>query len=57
MTTIHLSAAPRPLGRNDILVSPIAWGMWRLAGAVAGARASIDAALEAGITLFDTADI
>ncbi|WP_287980551.1 MULTISPECIES: aldo/keto reductase family oxidoreductase [unclassified Sphingomonas] len=57
MTTIHLSAAPRPLGRSDILVSPIAWGMWRLAGAVAGARASIDAALEAGITLFDTADI
>lgn len=57
MTTIHLSAAPRPLGRSDILVSPIAWGMWRLAGAVSGARASIDAALEAGITLFDTADI
>lgn len=57
MTIIHLSAAPRPLGRSDILVSPIAWGMWRLAGAVSGARAAIDAALEAGITLFDTADI
>ena len=40
------------------MVSPLAWGMWRLAGDdVAAVRALIDAALEAGITLFDTADI
>jgi aryl-alcohol dehydrogenase-like predicted oxidoreductase len=39
-------------------VSPIAWGMWRFAGAdLATARARIDAAFEAGVTLFDTADI
>lgn len=39
-------------------VSPIAWGMWRFAGVgVATARARIDAAFEAGVILFDTADI
>ncbi|WP_245942373.1 aldo/keto reductase [Sphingomonas gilva] len=52
------SRQPRPLGKSGILVSPIAWGTWRLAGDdVAGVRAMIDAALGAGITLFDTADI
>lgn len=54
----HLSAESRPLGKSGILVSPIAWGMWRLRGDdVAGARALIEAALDSGITLFDTADI
>lgn len=48
---------PRRLGRSDIAVSPLAWGMWRLDGSVAETRARIDAALEAGITLLDTADI
>ena len=39
-------------------VAPIAWGMWRFAGVdLATARARIDAAFEAGVTLFDTADI
>ncbi|WP_152998758.1 aldo/keto reductase [Sphingopyxis sp. H115] len=39
-------------------VSPIAWGMWRFAGVdIRSARARIDAAFEAGVTLFDTADI
>lgn len=39
-------------------ISPIAWGMWRFAGVdVSVARARIDAAFEAGVTLFDTADI
>ena len=58
MTTLRLSSQPRPLGKSDILVSPIAWGMWRLAGDdLAAVRARIDAAREAGITLFDTADI
>ena len=54
----RLSAEPRPLGRSGILVSPIAWGMWRLRGDdIAGARTLIEAALNSGITLFDTADI
>jgi len=58
MTTIRLSAEPRPLGRSDILVSPIAWGMWRFTGEdVPAGRDLVEAALEAGITLFDTADI
>ena len=40
------------------MVAPLGWGMWRLAGAdVATARLRIDAALDAGCTLFDTADI
>lgn len=40
------------------MVSPIAWGMWRFAGRSADeGRALIEAAFDAGITLFDTADI
>ena len=40
------------------MVSPIAWGMWRFAGSdVAHARRLVEAALDAGVTLFDTADI
>ncbi len=58
MTTIRLSNEPRLLGKSGLLVSPLAWGMWRLAGIeTAAVRALIDAALGAGITLFDTADI
>ena len=58
MTTIRLSSQPRPLGKSGLSLSPLAWGMWRLAGDdVAATRALIDAALGAGITVFDTADI
>lgn len=58
MTSLRLSPDPRPLGKSELTVSPIAWGMWRFTGTdVAAARARVDAALEAGITLFDTADI
>ena len=58
MTTLRLSNEPRPLGKSGISVFPIAWGMWRLAGDdVAQARAKVEAALDAGITLLDTADI
>jgi predicted oxidoreductase len=39
-------------------VSSIAWGMWRFAGDdLRAARERVEAALEAGVTLFDTADI
>ncbi len=48
----------RPLGRSSLSVSPLAWGMWRFRGTdVAQAARLVHAALEAGITLFDTADI
>ena len=57
MTTIRLSSQPRPLGKSGLSVSPLAWGMWRLAGYVRAVRPLLVAALDAGITLFDTADI
>lgn len=58
MTALSISPNPRPLGKSGLEVFPVAWGMWRFAGVdVETARARIDAALEAGITLFDTADV
>lgn len=46
------------LGPNGPMVAPIAWGMWRFAGqSAAAAQALVETALDAGITLFDTADI
>lgn len=58
MTDIRSSASPRFLGRSGLVVSPLAWGMWRFAGVgIDYGRRLVDAALEAGITLFDTADI
>lgn len=56
----QLLPAPAPvvLGAGGPSVAPIAWGMWRFAGqSEAAAQALVEAALEAGITLFDTADI
>ena len=48
----------RLLGKSGIVVSSMAWGMWRFAGrSVDEARALVEAALDSGITLFDTADI
>ena len=50
--------APATVSLAGQEVAPIAWGMWRFAGADVGtARARIDAAFEAGVPLFDTADI
>ncbi|HLQ13267.1 MAG TPA: aldo/keto reductase [Steroidobacteraceae bacterium] len=52
------AAARVALGRSGIEVAPLGWGMWRFAGAdVATALRRIEAALEIGCTLFDTADI
>lgn len=61
-TQPRLSTDPVLLGKSGISVFPIAWGMWRLARAdgqddIGAIIARIEAALEAGITLFDTADI
>ena len=54
-------AGPRArarLGATDLSVSRLAWGMWRFKGHdLAQARALVDAALDSGINLFDTADI
>lgn len=58
MARLFPESQPRPLGAGGIEISSLAWGMWRLAGTdVQPVRALIDAALESGITLFDTADI
>lgn len=60
MSQLPAPPVTRSLGRSGIDVSPIAWGMWRLAE---GGRSATDAArlvhtaLDAGITLLDTADI
>lgn len=48
----------RKLGGTDIEISSIAWGMWRFCGDDCNtAQTRVEAALDAGITLFDTADI
>ena len=48
----------RTLGSSDIEVGSIAYGCWRLAGTdVATATNKIGTALDAGLTLIDTADI
>jgi len=58
---MNLAPAPHeriPLGTSGLEVAPLGWGMWRLPGADrGGARRRIEAALESGCTLFDTADI
>jgi predicted oxidoreductase len=60
MSDLPLPPASRRLGASDIEVSPIAWGMWRLAEngrTAADAARLVHAALDSGITFFDTADI
>ncbi|HEY8494988.1 MAG TPA: aldo/keto reductase [Myxococcota bacterium] len=58
MDALPLTTARRPLGRSGLAAFPIAWGGWRLVGDdVRRARAVIEAALEAGIELFDLADV
>lgn len=40
------------------MVTPLAWGMWRFKGDdLAAAQARVEAALAAGVALFDTADV
>jgi len=58
MDVLPLSSDHRVLGRSSLSVFPLAYGCWRFAGTdVRTARATIDAALEVGINLFDHADI
>lgn len=56
--TQDASSQLRPLGRTELRVFPIAYGLWRFAGTnVPAATDKIQAALDAGITLFDIADV
>ena len=56
MSLLPAPSATRTLGGKN--VSSLAWGMWRFGGDdVAAAQSLIEAVLDAGITLFDTADI
>lgn len=58
MSELPPPPATRPLHSGGPQVSSIAWGMWRFAGDdVAAAEARVQAALDAGVTLFDTADV
>ena len=58
MTHLPEPALSRPLYPSGPLVSSIAWGMWRFSGDdVAAAERRIETALDAGVTLFDTADV
>ena len=60
MSQLPLPPVSRQLGSSDLTISPIAWGMWRLAEdgrSAAEAAKLVHAALDAGITLLDTADI
>jgi predicted oxidoreductase len=58
MSNLPTPSATRMMGSSGIEISSLAWGMWRFAGQdVASATELVHAALDAGITLFDTADI
>lgn len=58
MSYIKSPSPHRLLGTSGISTSSIAWGMWRFAGDdVNSARIRVEAALDAGVTLLDTADI
>lgn len=58
MTNLPAPPRSRPLHPGGPEVSSIAWGMWRFAGDDVGvATKRVTAALDAGVTLFDTADI
>jgi predicted oxidoreductase len=58
MSELTQPAPTRPLYAGGPTVSSLAWGMWRFAGDdLAAAESRVQAALDAGVTLFDTADI
>lgn len=60
MSILPPPPATRRLGTSGLDISPLAWGMWRLAEngrTAADAAKLVHAALDAGITLLDTADI
>lgn len=55
---LPVDPGPRRLGRTELSVGPIAYGCWRMAEVDAGrARENLEAALDLGMTLVDTADV
>lgn len=58
MSLLPSPPTTRQLGTSSIMTSTLAWGMWRFAGqSETDAMRLVHAVLDAGITLFDTADI
>lgn len=57
MTLLPATARMLPLYPNGPMIGSIAWGMWRLSGSPSEAAILVRTALDAGITLLDTADI
>ncbi|MBI3783664.1 MAG: aldo/keto reductase [Deltaproteobacteria bacterium] len=58
MDILPITDTARSLGSSSLRVFPLAYGCWRFAGTdVRHAREKIESALEAGMTLFDHADI
>jgi predicted oxidoreductase len=56
MSNSLVDASPRSLGRFS--VGPLAYGLWRFTGDdIAAGRGLIEAALDAGMNLMDTADV
>ena len=56
MTDSLVDAGPRPLGR--FTVGPLAYGLWRFTGDdLAAGQGLLEAALDAGMNLIDTADV
>lgn len=58
MSELSAPSPTRPLYKGGPSVSSVAWGMWRFGGDdLKAAESRVQAALDAGVTLFDTADI
>jgi aryl-alcohol dehydrogenase-like predicted oxidoreductase len=58
MNPAHRISSSVPLGGSGLTVAPLGWGMWRFAGTdVVAARERVEAALDSGCSLVDTADI
>ncbi|QJQ31762.1 aldo/keto reductase [Sphingomonas lacunae] len=58
MSLLPSPPTTRTLGKSGIAVSSLAWGMWRFSGqSLEAATRLVHSVLDAGITLFDTADI
>lgn len=48
----------RRLGKSDLMITNLGWGMWRFAGIdVNAAQKLVESVFDAGINFFDTADI
>lgn len=58
VTPLEIKPELRRLGKSDLRVGPVSYGLWRFAGTgVPEARIKLEAALEQGMSLLDSADI